>query len=88
MAAAGREKISPEFIQKQVEEFHIGKRHLANMMNEDPENFSQEDIDVRKLFISVLGYLQNRMWNRCVFTFTANVLHAQTASPSHYHGFH
>lgn len=41
------EKFSPEFIQKQVEEFNIGKRHLANMMGEDPENFTQEDIDVR-----------------------------------------
>lgn len=36
-----------EFIQKQVEEFDIGKRHLANMMGEDPENFTQEDVDVR-----------------------------------------
>ncbi|XP_011604724.2 small ribosomal subunit protein uS9m [Takifugu rubripes] len=43
--APGREKFSQEFIQKQVEEFNIGKRHLANMMDEDPENFSQEDID-------------------------------------------
>lgn len=47
MAAAGPEKFSPEFIQKQVEEFNIGKRHLANMMGEDPENFTQEDVDVR-----------------------------------------
>uniref|UniRef100_A0A8C6SQP7 Small ribosomal subunit protein uS9m n=1 Tax=Neogobius melanostomus TaxID=47308 RepID=A0A8C6SQP7_9GOBI len=30
---------------KQIEEYNIGKRHLANMMGEDPENFSQEDID-------------------------------------------
>lgn len=28
-----------------MEEFNIGKRHLANMMGEDPENFTQEDID-------------------------------------------
>lgn len=47
LAAAGPEKFSLEFIQKQVEEFNIGKRHLANMMGEDPENFTQEDIDVR-----------------------------------------
>lgn len=46
LAAAGPEKFSLEFIQKQVEEFDIGKRHLANMMGEDPETFSQEDIDV------------------------------------------
>lgn len=35
-----------EFMKKQREEYQIGKRHLANMMGEDPETFSQEDIDV------------------------------------------
>lgn len=34
------------FIQKEKEEFQIGKRHLANIMGEDPEFFSQIDIDV------------------------------------------
>lgn len=47
LAALGPEKFTMEFIKKQVEEFEIGKRHLANMMGEDPENFTQEDIDVR-----------------------------------------
>ncbi|KAJ8409974.1 hypothetical protein AAFF_G00210150 [Aldrovandia affinis] len=45
LAAAGPEKFTEEFIKKQIEEFNIGKRHLANMMGEDPENFTQEDID-------------------------------------------
>uniref|UniRef100_UPI0037E82A2F small ribosomal subunit protein uS9m n=1 Tax=Semicossyphus pulcher TaxID=241346 RepID=UPI0037E82A2F len=45
LAAAGPEKFTVEFIQKQVEEFNVGKRHLANMMGEDPENFTQEDVD-------------------------------------------
>lgn len=45
-AAAGPENFTQEFIQKQVEEFNTGKRHLANMMGEDVENFTQEDIDV------------------------------------------
>uniref|UniRef100_A0A3Q3NJE2 Small ribosomal subunit protein uS9m n=1 Tax=Mastacembelus armatus TaxID=205130 RepID=A0A3Q3NJE2_9TELE len=45
LAAAGPEKFTVEFIEKQVEEFNIGKRHLANMMGEDPENFTQEDVD-------------------------------------------
>uniref|UniRef100_A0A674EKZ3 Small ribosomal subunit protein uS9m n=1 Tax=Salmo trutta TaxID=8032 RepID=A0A674EKZ3_SALTR len=48
LAAAGPEKFSDEFIKKQVEEFNIGKRHLANMMGEDPETFTQGDIDLRK----------------------------------------
>ncbi|KAK2109332.1 37S ribosomal protein S9, mitochondrial [Saguinus oedipus] len=53
-AAATRKKNVPalkhetytvDFIKKQIEEFNIGKRHLANMMREDPESFTQEDID-------------------------------------------
>lgn len=47
LAAAGPEKFTLDFIQKQVDEFDMGKRHLANMMGEDPETFSQEDVDVR-----------------------------------------
>ncbi|KAJ8925129.1 hypothetical protein NQ315_001311 [Exocentrus adspersus] len=34
-----------EFMKRQREEYQIGKRHLANMMGEDPEHFTQEDID-------------------------------------------
>ncbi|KAJ8969179.1 hypothetical protein NQ314_001882 [Rhamnusium bicolor] len=34
-----------QFMKKQKEEFQIGKRHLANMMGENPETFTQEDID-------------------------------------------
>lgn len=45
-----------EFIQKQVAEYDIGKRHLANMMGEDPDNFSEADVDrsIRYLFPSGL----------------------------------
>lgn len=46
VAASGPEKYTEAFIKKQIEEFNIGKRHLANMMGEDPETFTQEDIDV------------------------------------------
>lgn len=35
-----------EFMQVQEQEFKIGKRHLANMMGEDPETFTQTDVDV------------------------------------------
>lgn len=47
LAAAGPEKFSEEYLKKQLDEFRVGKRHLANMMGEDPETFTQEDIDVR-----------------------------------------
>lgn len=35
-----------EMIQEADHEYKIGMRHLANMMGEDPENFSQEDANV------------------------------------------
>ncbi|XP_069493023.1 small ribosomal subunit protein uS9m [Ambystoma mexicanum] len=56
VAATGPEKYTEAFIKKQIEEFNIGKRHLANMMGADPETFSQEDIDraVQYLFPSGL----------------------------------
>ncbi|KOB79457.1 Mitochondrial ribosomal protein S9 [Operophtera brumata] len=34
-----------EFMSKQQFEYNIGKRHLANMMGEDPETFTQKDVD-------------------------------------------
>ncbi|GLG93345.1 CSON008502 protein [Gryllus bimaculatus] len=34
-----------EFIKKENLEYQIGKRHLANMMGEDPEFFTQEDVN-------------------------------------------
>lgn len=37
-----------EFMKVQTQEFKIGKRHLANMMGEDPETFTQEDVNVNK----------------------------------------
>ncbi|XP_055332716.1 28S ribosomal protein S9, mitochondrial-like [Paramacrobiotus metropolitanus] len=33
------------FMKQQTHEFEIGKRHLANMMGEDPETFTQKDVD-------------------------------------------
>ncbi|XP_046398436.1 28S ribosomal protein S9, mitochondrial [Ischnura elegans] len=34
-----------EFMKKEKINFSVGKRHLANMMGEDPETFTQEDIN-------------------------------------------
>ncbi|KAK2506986.1 hypothetical protein MC885_015925 [Smutsia gigantea] len=45
IAALRRGTYTVDFIKKQIEEFNIGKRHLANMMGEDPETFTEEDID-------------------------------------------
>ncbi|XP_056157349.1 28S ribosomal protein S9, mitochondrial isoform X2 [Lampris incognitus] len=60
LAAAGPEKFTTEFIQKQVEEFNIGKRHLANMMGEDPETFTQEDIDRSIAYLFPSGLFQKK----------------------------
>lgn len=38
--------VTDKFMADQVAEYEIGRRHLANMMGEDPETFTQEDIDV------------------------------------------
>lgn len=40
-----RAKAHDEFMNRQHLEFNIGKRHLANMMGEDPETFTQKDVD-------------------------------------------
>ncbi|GBP07898.1 28S ribosomal protein S9, mitochondrial [Eumeta japonica] len=40
-----RAKEHDEFMEKQQFEYKIGKRHLANMMGEDPETFTQKDVD-------------------------------------------
>lgn len=35
-------------MKKEIVEYEIGKRHLANMMGKDPEYFTQVDINVCK----------------------------------------
>ncbi|KAI9531987.1 37S ribosomal protein S9, mitochondrial [Dissostichus eleginoides] len=56
----GPEKFSPEFIQKQVEEYNNGKRHLANMMGEDPEDFTQEDVDRSIAYLFPSGLFEKK----------------------------
>nr|XP_057907191.1 28S ribosomal protein S9, mitochondrial [Doryrhamphus excisus] len=60
LAAAGPEKFTMEFIEKQVEEFNVGKRHLANMMGEDPENFTQEDVDRSIAYLFPSGLFEKK----------------------------
>ncbi|KAM4601665.1 small ribosomal subunit protein uS9m-like [Polymixia lowei] len=60
LAAAGPEKFTMEFIQQQVEEYNIGKRHLANMMGEDPENFTQEDVDRSIAYLFPSGLFEKK----------------------------
>ena len=34
-------------MEEEIRQYELGKRHLANIMGEDPDNFTQEQIDVR-----------------------------------------
>ena len=38
--------IVDDFMKTQLQDYNIGKRHLANMMGRDPEFFTQQDVDV------------------------------------------
>ncbi|XP_008151632.1 28S ribosomal protein S9, mitochondrial [Eptesicus fuscus] len=58
--ALRRETYTVDFIKKQIEEFNIGKRHLANMMGEDPETFTQEDIDRAIAYLFPSGLFEKR----------------------------
>lgn len=40
-----RSRNHDEFLQTKQQEYELGRRHLANMMGEDPEMFTQEDVD-------------------------------------------
>ncbi|NXV83590.1 RT09 protein, partial [Atlantisia rogersi] len=60
VGASGPEKYTEAFIKKQIEEFNLGKRHLANMMGEDPETFTQEDIDKAIAYLFPSGLFDKR----------------------------
>lgn len=45
------------FMKAQSIEYQIGKRHLANMMGEDPDTFTQQDVNVSSPWIT---YIQRR----------------------------
>ncbi|CAD7677287.1 small ribosomal subunit protein uS9m isoform 1-T1 [Lycaon pictus] len=60
VAALRRETYTVDFIKKQIEEFNIGKRHLANMMGEDPETFTQEDIDKAIAYLFPSGLFEKQ----------------------------
>lgn len=41
-------------MKKELFEYELGKRHLANMMGEDPECFTQADINVRNYIKKIM----------------------------------
>lgn len=38
--------ILEKVLDEKIQEFEIGRRHLARIMGEDPETFNQDQIDV------------------------------------------
>ena len=47
-------------MEEKLAEFAIGRRHLANMMGEDPNTFTQEDINVSNhCWVIMMGEDQN-----------------------------
>ena len=55
-------KARDEFMKDKIQEFEMGKRHLANMMGWDPERITQDDIDsaIRYLLPSGLMHVTSR----------------------------
>lgn len=43
--SGGADRLSEEFLAQQLRDYELGRRHLANMMGEDEESFTQEHID-------------------------------------------
>lgn len=44
-----RAKEQDELMKEQEIAYQIGKRHLANMMGEDPNTFTQDDVNVSSI---------------------------------------
>ncbi|XP_045462681.1 28S ribosomal protein S9, mitochondrial [Harmonia axyridis] len=49
-----------KFMKKEIQEYQIGKRHLANMMGEDPETFTQEDVDNAITYLFPSGLFEKK----------------------------
>ncbi|XP_018331834.1 28S ribosomal protein S9, mitochondrial [Agrilus planipennis] len=55
-----RAQAHDEFMKQQNYEFQIGKRHLANMMGENPETFTQDDVDRAIEYLFPSGLYEKR----------------------------
>ncbi|XP_069676223.1 small ribosomal subunit protein uS9m isoform X2 [Periplaneta americana] len=55
-----RAKAHDEFMKEQLIQYNIGKRHLANMMGEDPETFTQDDVDKAIEYLFPSGLFEPR----------------------------
>ncbi|KAF6205842.1 hypothetical protein GE061_020016 [Apolygus lucorum] len=55
-----RSKAHNEFMKKEEQAYNIGKRHLANMMGEDPETFTQKDVDEAIEYLFPSGIFDKR----------------------------
>nr|XP_006825509.1 PREDICTED: 28S ribosomal protein S9, mitochondrial-like [Saccoglossus kowalevskii] len=67
MAYTAKKSAYDALFKKEVEEFERGKRHLANMMGEDPENFSQKDIDDTYAKLLEVQEIENNKLSKGIF---------------------
>uniref|UniRef100_S4RY35 Mitochondrial ribosomal protein S9 n=1 Tax=Petromyzon marinus TaxID=7757 RepID=S4RY35_PETMA len=51
---------SEEFLAQQLRDYELGRRHLANMMGEDEESFTQEHIDKAIEYLFPSGLFEKR----------------------------
>ncbi|XP_045126982.1 28S ribosomal protein S9, mitochondrial-like [Portunus trituberculatus] len=58
LAYQQRAEAHDKFMVEQVAEYEIGRRHLANMMGEDPETFTQEDINAAIQYLLPSGLFE------------------------------
>lgn len=60
-----RANANDEFMKHQEMSYQIGKRHLANIMGEEPETFTQEKIDVGIMTYFILFFLYTLLDEVC-----------------------
>ncbi|ESO89321.1 hypothetical protein LOTGIDRAFT_183373, partial [Lottia gigantea] len=84
-----RAKAYNDFMQNEIEEYELGKRHLANIMGEDPDNFTQADVDKAIAYLLPSGLFDKKA--RPIFKHPYEIFPARRASqfgmdgrPHHY----
>uniref|UniRef100_A0A0P4WJR0 Small ribosomal subunit protein uS9m n=2 Tax=Scylla olivacea TaxID=85551 RepID=A0A0P4WJR0_SCYOL len=58
LAYQQRAEAHDKFMADQIAEYEIGRRHLANIMGEDPETFTQEDINAAIQYLLPSGLFE------------------------------
>ncbi|KAK6170451.1 hypothetical protein SNE40_018840 [Patella caerulea] len=84
-----RAKNYNSMIDKEIDEYEVGKRHLANIMGEDPDSFNQDDIDRAIKYLLPSGLFEKRARPQMkhpyeVFPQRKEALFGKDGRPHHY----